>query len=115
MEEDAANIMRFMASNGLIANASKTSLVILNQKKKDKEINNPIAVTIGNGKAIQVRQSKLLGVTFNEKQNWNSQIQGPGGVVSSLNQRLFVIKRLKNHVGGQLTEKISGWFIHVKN
>ena len=58
MEEDAANIMRFMPSNGLIATASKTSLVILNQKKKDKEINNPIAVSIGNVKVIQVRQKK---------------------------------------------------------
>ena len=32
LEEDAANVLRYMASNGLIANASKTSLVILNLK-----------------------------------------------------------------------------------
>ena len=88
-----------MASNGLIANANKTSLVILNLKKKDVVPNNPLQISIGNATVSQVSEAKLLGIKFNQKQNWNSQIQGTGGVVSSLNKRLFVIKRLKNHVG----------------
>ena len=54
----------------------------------------------------QVQQAKLLGITYNDKQNWNSQIQGLGGVVSSLNQRLFIIKRLKNNVGNVLLKKL---------
>ena len=54
MEEDATNILSYMASNGLIANACKTFLVILNLKKKDKEPNNPISVTIGGMKVTQV-------------------------------------------------------------
>ena len=73
------------------------TLDILNQKKKDKELNNPLSVSIGDVKVTQLNQAKLLGITFNEKQNWNSQMQGIGGVVSSLNKRMFIIKRLKNH------------------
>ena len=38
MEEDAANVLCYMASNGLVANAKKTSIVILNLKSK-KETN----------------------------------------------------------------------------
>ena len=38
MEEDATNILKFMASNGLIANTNKTSLVILNLKKRDNHV-----------------------------------------------------------------------------
>ena len=49
LKEDAANVLSFMASNGLIANAQKTSLVILNNKtKKNKsEATPPIEVKIG--------------------------------------------------------------------
>ena len=62
-------------------------------------------------KVTQVDQAKLLGITFNEKQNWNSQIQGCGGVVSSLNRRMFTIKRLKNHIGPKsMTKVVDGLF-----
>ena len=37
MEEDSANVLAYMASNGLVANASKTSLVILNMDKKTRD------------------------------------------------------------------------------
>ena len=111
MEEDACNILKYMASNGLIANANKTSLVILNLKKKDVVPNNPLQISIGNATVSQVSEAKLLGIKFNQKQKWNSQIQGSGGVVSSLNKRLFVIKRLKNHVGiSSLNKLVDGLF-----
>ena len=64
MEEDEANLLSFMASNGLIANASKTSLVVLNLPKKEKIENMPLSVKIGNVKVYQVEQAKLLGITF---------------------------------------------------
>ena len=44
MEEDAASVLSFMASNGLVANANKTSFLILNQKTpktSDPESLNP--------------------------------------------------------------------------
>ena len=37
LEEDAANVLKYMASNGLVANANKTSLIILNLKNSDKK------------------------------------------------------------------------------
>ena len=36
LEEDAKNVLRFMASNGLVANASKTALMFLNLKHSKK-------------------------------------------------------------------------------
>ena len=33
LEEDAQNVLAFMASNGLVANPKKTSLIFLNVKK----------------------------------------------------------------------------------
>ena len=37
LEEDAINILKFMASNGLVANQTKTELLILNEKKQRRE------------------------------------------------------------------------------
>ena len=90
LEEDAENVLSY-ASNGLIANASKTSFVILNLKKKDKQ-DGPITVKIGNEIVTQVESANLLGVTFNEKQDWKNQIHGPKGIILDLN------RRLKNHL-----------------
>ena len=63
-------------------------------------------------KVRQVDQAKLLGITFNEKQNWNSQIQGIGGVVSSLNKRMII--RLKNHIGpNSLKKVVDGFYLFI--
>ena len=56
---------------------------MLNLKKKNIDQNKPIKITIGDASVRQVSQAKLLGITFNEKQNCNSQIQGAGGLVST--------------------------------
>ena len=34
LEEDAIQVLKFMASNGLVANPSKTTLMFLNKKDK---------------------------------------------------------------------------------
>ena len=44
----------------------------------------------------QEKYAKLLGITFDDVQKWQTQISGKGGVLSALNQRLFLIKRLQN-------------------
>ena len=44
MEEDAQLVLKFMASNGLVANAKKTSFLLLNYKQKDSEL----SIKIGN-------------------------------------------------------------------
>ena len=46
-------------------------------------------------------------MTFESNQKWTEHIYGSGGLLSSLNQRLFFIRRLKNHVGLQALLKIS--------
>ena len=47
IEEDAANVLSYMAFNGLVANASKTSLVVLNLCKKQDEIVIPNTIILG--------------------------------------------------------------------
>ena len=92
LEEDGNNVLRYMASNGLVANPKKTALVFINLKHQE----NPITIKIGGEEITQEKSAKLLGITFDDDLKWNSQIHGKGGLVSSLNQRLFGIRRLKN-------------------
>ena len=44
---------------------------------------------------------------FDDDQKWQSQISGKGGMLSSLNQRLFMIRRLKNSLNYEGLRKVS--------
>ena len=81
-----------MASNGLVANPSKTTLMIL---------------SVGNKIIHKESSSKLLGVQIHESETWKTQINEKGGVIPSLKQRLYLIKRLKNQVNKERLRKIA--------
>ena len=66
-----------------------------------------IKIKIGKDEITQVNHAKLLGITFDDNQKWNSQIFGKGGIVSSLNQRLYVIRRMKNFVNQKSLKKVA--------
>jgi hypothetical protein len=92
-----------MASNGLITNASKTTLVILNNKT-NKIV--PTQIKIGKTTIIQEKTAKLLGTTFDKKLGWNTHINEKGGLISSLNSRLFMVKRMMNHLNHSALMKV---------
>ena len=69
LELDAKNVLRFMASNELVANPKKTTLVILNQKHNSTN-GLPITLEIGTEIITQEKEGNLLGLTFNENHNW---------------------------------------------
>ena len=37
-------------------------------------------------------------MTLDDSQNWTTHFYGKGGVFSALNQRLFILRRMKNHL-----------------
>ena len=102
LEEDAKNVLKFMASNGLVANPSKTTLLILNHKSDE-----PVSIKIGTDVVKQEVDAKLLGVQISENQKWSKQITRTGGVISALNQRNFLIRRLSNHINKSQLEKVA--------
>ena len=79
LEEDAGLILKFMASNGLVANPPKTTFMVLNNNRKKEDI--PLEINIGNAKVTQESSAKLLGIQIEENQNWNEQVNGTGGVI----------------------------------
>ena len=102
LEEDASNVLRFMASNGLKANASKTTLMLINGKQKEK-----FEIKVGEANVIQENSAKLLGVIIEDDQKWTTQITGKGGVIPSLNSRLYMLKRIKNNINQNKLKKVA--------
>ena len=70
--------------------------MILNHKL-DMETD-PITIKIGSDKIVAEKSAKLLGVSMDCNQKWKSQIQGIGGVISKLNSRLFLVRRLSRAI-----------------
>ena len=93
MEEDANQVLKFMASNGLVANPNKTSFLLLNAKLEGKENGKEIQI----GKELVIREitATLLGVQFQDDLKWKTQIFGKGGVLSSLNSRMYILVPLR--------------------
>ena len=102
LEEDAKRILQFMASNGLVANPNKTAFIILNQKGETKH-----SVKVGNYTVKQESSTKLLGMIIDDNQKWKNHVIGKGGLTTSLNQRLYAIKRLKNHLPSTEIRKVA--------
>ena len=83
LEIDAKNVLAFMASNGLAANAKKTTFMILNNKKSNQDGEHK-KIKVGNKVITHERNAKLLGITMDDRQTWDSQVYGTGGLISSL-------------------------------
>ena len=49
----------------------------------------------------------MLGIKLTDDQKWNEQIWGSGGVIPSLNQRFFLLRRLKNKISKTQLTKVA--------
>jgi hypothetical protein len=102
MEEDAKQVLKFMASNGLVANANKTSFLLLNSKQPGTEY----SIKIGTEQVKRVTTAKLLGMQFQDNLQWQVQVFGKGGLISALNSRLYIVRRLLSHLSLRSVEKV---------
>jgi hypothetical protein len=93
LEDDAIRVLDFMASNGLVANQSKTEFLVLSEKNKtDGSLDQ---VRVGDTEVSKTGSTKLLGIFIDEAQNWNEHYRT---LKTALNQRLFVIRRIKRQL-----------------
>jgi hypothetical protein len=97
LQDDADAILKFMASNGLVANQKKTVFMLLNYKNQTP-LSDPVSIRVGSSIIKQEKSTKLLGMTIEENQCWKEHFFGKNGLISSLNKRLFTIKRVSNHI-----------------
>ena len=72
------------------------------------------SLKIGKETVTQESHVKLLGITIDLNQRWETQINGSGGVLSALNSRLFAIKRLQKALSKVRLKKITDSFFTSK-
>ena len=46
-------------------------------------------------------------MTMDDNQDWKSHIHGKGGIIPSLNKRLYTLKRLRNHLSDVCIKKVA--------
>ena len=98
LQEDSESILRYMASNGLVANASKTVFMILNRTRKELESENFKSIEV-DGAIIEASTStNLLGITIQDNQGWSEHFKGRKGLINQLNKRTFAIRRIANQI-----------------
>ena len=64
-------------------------------------------IKIGKDSITQEHSAKLLGMTMDDNQAWKSHIHGKGGLIPSLNKRLYTLKRLRNHLNDACLKKVA--------
>ena len=84
-----------MASNGLVANAKKTVFMILNLTKAECESELAKEIKVGEAKVPRSTDTKLLGITIDEKQKWKEQLND---LSNALNKRTYAIRRISNQL-----------------
>ena len=75
--------------------------------RKNPLLSSPqLFLKIGGKTVIREKTATLLGIKFDDDQHWESQIFGKGGVLSALNSRLYIIRRLKSHLSLRSIAKV---------
>ena len=93
LEEDALRLLSFMASNGPVANQSKTEFLVLNEKNKTD--GSLYQIRVGDTTVTRTESTKLLGILIDEAQSWRHHYKAQK---TALNQRLSVIRRIKRQL-----------------
>lgn len=88
LKEDSLNILKYMATNLLVINPSKTCILITGTKEKQETD----IVMIGEDIVETNRHGQLLGLDLNDDLSWRHHINN---LTRVLNQRIAVIKRLR--------------------
>ena len=92
LEKEGENILKFFASNRLVANASKTALIVFRTKNQGELFSIELQGEI----ITEADEEKLLGVHVQGDLKWTKHIDK---VTSDLNYGLSVLQRLRHHLG----------------
>ena len=56
---------------------------------------------------LTLTKGNIYFITMESSGDWNTYISGSGGLIPMLNKRLYLIKRLKNHLNDKNIQKVA--------
>ena len=99
--EDAERLMSYMSSNYLVANGTKTKMLIFRPGRGESQ---EMSITINGDKIIESEAEKLLGLFISNDLQWGVHIRQ---MVAALNQRIAMMKRLSYHIPGDCLRQLA--------
>jgi hypothetical protein len=101
LNEDLKIVSKWMETNKLTLNVSKTKLMVIGGKQRSRL--NSIELTINKELIDQVDKFKYLGIIINESLDWSDHIDN---VQSKVAKRLGLLKRVKHLLPRQPRELV---------
>jgi len=90
LEAEGRRILQYFASNRLVANASKTALVVFQKNNQE-----PFKINLLDEIIEETEQEKLLGIYVQSDLKWTRQCEK---VTSEINYAISVLSRLRDHL-----------------
>ena len=87
-EKDSERLITYMSTNGLVANASKTKLLVF---RGDRDEESPVSISINRESIVESPCEKLLGLELSNDLCWNAHVKS---VKTALNQRIAMLSHL---------------------
>ena len=104
LQEDAENVLQFMASNGLVANPSKTVFMILGDRSANGEMHENESIRVGKEDVKATQTANVLGIFIDKNQKWTTHLHK---LVTALDRRLYQIRRMAAKISKPGLRKIS--------
>ena len=81
-----------------MGNSFNATSTIPHTKSKTWVTYEPLSLQVGSNVVTQEHFTKLLEMMIYAKLDWKEHFYGKNGLISSLNKRLFAIRRVANHI-----------------
>ena len=107
LESDAHSILKFMASNKLLANDSKTTFMLFGKKNLNQNLNAKIMV--GHAEIMEQDTHKILGIHVSNDLKWKTHINH---LKSRLLQRLYLMRHLRTILPSHTLSQIADGFFN---
>ena len=102
LETEGGKVLRFFASNRLIANPSKTGLLVFRPKVTANALT--VEVVLGGEKIVESSEQKVLGIIIDKDLKWAKQTDKIAG---ECNYRLSTLRRLRYYLNTQQVRTIA--------
>ncbi len=99
LENNAERVLKYMASNGLVANPSKTVFMMIGEKEDAN-----LKVKVGDTTITRSKTAKLLGIDIDDDMKWKTHLQK---LVVTLDRRLFQVRRMVGKISNKGLRKVA--------
>jgi len=108
LEREGEEILKYFASNQLVANPSKSALIVFRQKCLQRE---PFRIRLSGEEVEETTDEKLLGIFIQSDLKWGRQIDK---VTSECNYAMSILRRLKEHLAKKELRTIADGLVMSK-